>query len=258
MTEKSLTLLAVGGEVQKEVTTLHSSFNSEQYKDHIRRYFNGIGFERWSAIYGDDENLSNIRRSIREGHNMMLSYVETWLQECQLQEGARVLDAGCGTGLVSVALAKQGYQVTSVDIAPQMVKKARQQAQEEGVEDRIRFVAGDLEVVGGSYDAVVCLDVLIHYPRQGFGPMLSRLARLSEKTTIVTYAPYNRLLAMKHWVGGLFPHSQRRTTIQMIPDNFVKQTFESAGRQLYRKQRVSHGFYHVALVEAHPAGFANR
>jgi magnesium-protoporphyrin O-methyltransferase len=223
-----------------------------QYKQQLRTYFDGIGFERWSAIYGNDDNLSRIRRSIREGHNMMMAQVDAWLTARNLPVGSHILDAGCGTGLVSLALARQGYRVTSVDLAPQMVRKTREQAIQEGLDSQMRFVAGDLEVVGGSYDAVVCLDVLIHYPRLGFTAMCTRLAHRARGPLIITYAPYNRVLAMKHWVGGLFPQSQRRTTIQMIPEQIVKKTLEAAGMQICATKRVSHGFYHVAMVEAYP------
>lgn len=231
---------------------MQTTSNLTQYKEQLRSYFDGIGFERWSAIYGKDEGLSSIRMSIREGHNKMLAQAEAWLEENNLPKEARILDAGCGTGVVCVALAKRGYQVTAVDIAPQMVKKARQEAIDAGVNDRITFVAGDLEVIGGTYDAVVCFDVLIHYPQEGFAQMCTRLAQLSRGPLIMTYAPYNRILAMKHWVGGHFPQSQRRTTIQMNKRKFVGTTLEAAGKYEYRSKRISHGFYHVALLEARP------
>ncbi len=231
---------------------MQTSFNPVQYKEQLRTYFDGVGFERWSAIYGNDDNLSSIRRSIREGHNMMMAQVDAWLNAHNLPAGSTILDAGCGTGLVSLALARRGYHVTSVDIAPQMVRKTREHAIQAGLDGQMRFVAGDLEVVGGTYDAVVCLDVLIHYPRPGFTEMCSRLANRARGPLIITYAPYNRILAMKHWIGGLFPQSQRRTTIQMIPDTLVKKTLESAGMQINDTRRISHGFYHVAMLEAYP------
>jgi magnesium-protoporphyrin O-methyltransferase len=55
-----------------------------------------------------------------------------------------------------------------------------------------------------------------------------------------------------HHIGGIFPRSQRRTDIQMIPDRAVHQIVASVGRHMGRGTRVSCGFYHVALLEALP------
>lgn len=232
----------------------NGQFDIQRHKNQLRSYFNGEGFDRWSAIYGDSQDLSSIRLSIREGHTRMMSQADLWLNERHLPPEAYALDAGCGTGLVSVALAKRGLSVTAVDIAPQMVKAAREQAALAGVLDRIHFVASDLENIGGFYDVVICFDVLIHYPQAGFAALCTRLANLCSNTLILTYAPYNRLLALKHWVGGFFPRSHRRTTIQMIPEHFVRQTLEAAGMHVHRSERISHGFYHVGLIEAHRRG----
>lgn len=225
------------------------SLDITEHKNRLRAYFNGVGFERWSAIYGEDQ-LSSIRRSVREGHAMMLSYVERWIEEQALPEGAAVLDAGCGTGLCAVAMAQRGFTVTAVDIAPQMVQAARERAQAAGVAEHIQFATGDLEAVNGSYAAVVCLDVLIHYPRPAFDQMCTRLANLSTSGLIITYAPYNPLLALMHRIGGFFPSSQRRTDIKMIKAQDVEAILTQAGMQVQRSVQVSHGFYHVALVEA--------
>lgn len=228
-----------------------SLLDTQNHKEHLRSYFDGIGFERWAAIYGEGE-VSAIRRTVRRGHAMMMARAEAWLKEHSLPAGAHIFDAGCGTGLFSIRLAKQGFQVTATDISHQMVCTASQQAAKAGVGDQIRFAVGDLESVGGSYDAVVCFDVLIHYPRPAFEQLCRHLARICRGPLILTYAPHNRLLALKHWVGGHFPHSQRRTDIQMMPEAVVRQTLASAGMLVHRRTRVSCGFYHVVLLEALP------
>lgn len=226
-------------------------FDTEQHKARLRTYFDGVGFERWRAIYGEGK-LSSIRQTVRQGHEQMLGYVRQWLGEAALPPDADLFDAGCGTGLFSLAMARQGFQVTAVDIAPQMVETARQQAQAAGLADRIQFVVGDLATVSGSYAAVACLDVLIHYPPPAFAPLCQQLARLSRGPLLITYAPYNRLLAALHWIGGRFPQSQRRTTIAMVTDQFVQQTLAAVDMRIVRSVRISCGFYHVALIEAQP------
>ena len=152
---------------RKTDTMSSSSFNAEEHKKMLRSYFNGQGFQRWASIYGDDK-LSSIRNTVRQGHAVMMDKAFDWLQQLGLPKGATVLDAGCGTGLFSIRLAKEGYKVTAVDIASQMVDKAKAEATKQGVQDNITFEVNTLESVRGTYDAVVCFDVLIHYPVPSF------------------------------------------------------------------------------------------
>jgi magnesium-protoporphyrin O-methyltransferase len=233
------------------------SDGAHHHKARLRDYFDGVGFQRWSAIYGG-EKLSLVRRTIRDGHGAMIALAERWLAEAlaagALPAGGRLLDAGCGTGLLSVAMARRGLSVTAVDIAPRMVAATRGLAREAGVEGGIEFVVDDLEGVGGSFDAAACLDVLIHYPRPAFGRLARRLAQRSRGPLLLTYAPREPLLAALHWLGGRFPKGQRRTDIQLIPEAEVEQTLAAAGMQIRRRARVSRGFYHVTLVEARPVG----
>jgi ubiquinone/menaquinone biosynthesis C-methylase UbiE len=58
--------------------------------------------------------------------------------------GAPVLDAGCGTGVLSLALAERGFEVTAVDHSPEMLAIARRKASEAGLSPRIRFEEGDV------------------------------------------------------------------------------------------------------------------
>ncbi len=181
---------------------------------------------------------------------MMLDQAGVWLDAQSFPANACALDAGCGTGLFSVELARRGFRVTAVDISTQMTKAAQTQAQQAGVAERIHFITGDLEAVNGAYDVVSCFDVLIHYAQPDFTQICTRLAHLCRGTLLLTYAPYNRLLATMHWIGGHFPRSQRRTEIQMIRGTTVQQILESAGMHIRHSVRVSKGFYHVTLVEA--------
>lgn len=219
-------------------------------KEQLRTYFDGRGFERWSAIYGTAE-LSRIRQSIRDGHARMLAQAELWLAE-SMSSGS-ILDAGCGTGLFSVRMAQRDFDVTAVDIAPKMVDATRQAAQLVGVEEQMAFYAGDIESVLrslGKFDAVVCFDVLVHYPEEAFVPLCRQLAKQSNGSLLITYAPYSPLLAALHWIGGFFPKGERRTEIQMIRDSVVEDVLAEADMTVKRTTKISQGFYHVKLLEA--------
>jgi magnesium-protoporphyrin O-methyltransferase len=216
------------------------------HKQKLREYFDGLGFERWQAIYGDAK-LSRVRQTIRAGHQQMLEYAIDWVTA---EANQHILDAGCGTGLLTVALAQCGRRVTAVDLAPQMAAATQQAVRQADVAEVVTVHTGDLEVVAGRYDAVVCLDVLIHYPAEDARRMLTQLASMARGPLIFTYAPREELLAALHWLGGRFPKAHKRTDIQMIAEREVKAILADCGRSITRTARISRGFYHVALVEA--------
>jgi 2-polyprenyl-6-hydroxyphenyl methylase/3-demethylubiquinone-9 3-methyltransferase len=83
--------------------------------------------------------------------------------------GARVLDIGCGGGLLSEALAKEGADVTAIDLAPELVKVARLHSLESGVTVDYRVQAAeDLAAEQpGSFDVVTCMEMLEHVPDPG-------------------------------------------------------------------------------------------
>jgi len=224
-----------------------SSFNAEEHKKMLRSYFNGQGFQRWASIYGDDK-LSTVRNTVRQGHAVMMDRAFEWLQQLNLPKGATVLDAGCGTGLFSIRLASAGYRVKAVDIASQMVDKSRADATKAGVAGNIDFEVNTIESVKGTYDAVVCFDVLIHYPAEGFRQAFGNLSNLTKGPVIFTYAPYNNILAFQHWLGGYFPKKERRTTIQMIRGEEMQKAMEENRMTIKNSEKISFGFYHTMLM----------
>ncbi len=85
-----------------------------------------------------------------------------------LADGARVLDAGCGTGEHTIRLAKRGYVCTGVDLSEPALERARRAAGEQEVTARVRFIScglEDLSLLGDGFDAVHCRGVLMHIPR---------------------------------------------------------------------------------------------
>ncbi len=81
-------------------------------------------------------------------------------------QGARVLDVGCGGGLLSEALAKAGADVVAIDLAPELVKVARLHGLESGVDVdyRVQPVESLADEQPGGFDAVTCMEMLEHVP----------------------------------------------------------------------------------------------
>ena len=80
--------------------------------------------------------------------------------------GARVLDVGCGGGLVAEGLAARGAQVVAIDLAAENVEAARQHAAAGGLTVDYRCVAVEqiAKEQAGQFDAVTCLEMLEHVP----------------------------------------------------------------------------------------------
>jgi len=79
----------------------------------------------------------------------------------------KVLDVGCGGGILSEALAKTGGQVTGIDLSNDSLKVARQHAQLQGLSIDYRHVSAE-EIVRtrtGSFDVVTCMEMLEHVPQ---------------------------------------------------------------------------------------------
>ena len=80
--------------------------------------------------------------------------------------GKRVIDVGCGGGILSEAMARRGATVTGLDLSDKALKVARLHAFETGVDISYRFEDVDVTAARdpGSYDVVTCMELLEHVP----------------------------------------------------------------------------------------------
>ncbi len=80
--------------------------------------------------------------------------------------GLRVLDVGCGGGILSEALAREGAEVTGIDLAAGSLEAARRHAQSQGLDIRYRLLPVE-EIAAAepaSFDVVTCMELLEHVP----------------------------------------------------------------------------------------------
>lgn len=79
-----------------------------------------------------------------------------------LKPGMSVVELGGGWGTLAILLAKEGVNVTSVNVSPEQIKIAKQNAVKAGVAKRIDFVQKDYREVSGQYDRVVSVGMMEH------------------------------------------------------------------------------------------------
>lgn len=116
-------------------------------------------FERLASRWWDTEGES---RPLHDLNPVRLAYIA---ERTRLQ-GARVLDVGCGGGILSESLARAGAAVTAIDLAPAVLEVARLHLLESGLQVDYRETSVEaLAAAGGDpFDAVTCLEMLEHVP----------------------------------------------------------------------------------------------
>lgn len=89
-----------------------------------------------------------------------------YVRERSALRGARVLDVGCGGGLLSEALAREGAEVTGIDLAPDLIRIAKLHRLESGVAVDYRLSAAEAlaEEMPGTFDVITCMEMLEHVP----------------------------------------------------------------------------------------------
>jgi len=106
--------------------------------------------------------------------------------------GARVLDVGCGGGLLAEGLARHGARVTGIDLAPAMIEVAQLHAASEGLNIDYRLTAADALPGGAPFDIVTCMEMLEHVPQPA--RMVATLAALVRPGGAVFISTVNRNL----------------------------------------------------------------
>jgi magnesium-protoporphyrin O-methyltransferase len=113
----------------------------EQQRDKLTTYFDSTARKAWIDLTSDTK-VSGIRATVRAGRDAMREVLLSWLPH-DLRR-CRVLDAGCGTGALSVLAARRGAEVVGVDVAGGLVAIARERQPSFLGHGRIHWRVGDM------------------------------------------------------------------------------------------------------------------
>lgn len=234
---------------------MNSSTAYEQRRSQIEHYFDRTAAQAWARLTSN-EPVGRIRATVRAGRDQMRQTLLSWLP--QDLRGARVLDAGCGTGALALQAALRGAEVLAIDLSPTLVQLAAERlaAEQPELPGSVTFLSGDmLSPALGHFDHVVCMDSLIHYELPQIAQALGALAERTRASLLFTYAPRSPLLAAMHSVGRWFPRSDRSPALSPIDGQALRRALQAqaalAPWQAGRSQRVSQGFYTSQAWEWH-------
>ncbi len=137
--------------------------------------------------------------------------------------GRRVLDLGCGGGMLAEPMARAGARVTGVDVSRPALKVAREHARRNGLEIDYRLAkAEQLPFDDETFDLVVAFDVLEHL--DDLGKALGEVARVLRPRGRLVYDTVNRTLIARVvviWIGeGLWPGGPPKGTHRW--ESFIK------------------------------------
>jgi SAM-dependent methyltransferase len=225
------------------------------HQQRINRHFDASA-QDWKDLYGRrtlDGVIYQSRRSV----------ALRWIQDLALPSHSRVLEVGCGAGLVAIDLARRDYYVNCIDASKEMVALAVREARDAGIAERLVIDVGDVHTLSfgsNAFDLVIALGVVpwLHAPERG----LAEMARVSRRDGWVLFSfdncfRLNRLLDPRF---APFPGRERLKRLltdigakppaevpgNLFSYNAINTMLEGAGLQVER--RVTRGFGPCTLL----------
>jgi len=214
-------------------------------RNELLTYFDRTAVDAWTSLTSTAP-VSKIRASVRAGRDKMRS---TLLGFLPANLRARtILDAGCGTGALSVEAAHRGAHVVAIDLSPTLVGLAEQRRPAQLHAGAIEFRVGDMfDPALGNFTHVVAMDSLIHYREADVVQVLAGFAARTQHSILFTFAPKTPALTLMWVIGRTFPRRDRAPAIEPVSERSLRRRLARdpvlrhwrVGRTL----RISSGFY---------------
>lgn len=140
--------------------------------------FNKLAGEWWSSTGAfatlheiNPLRLNWIEENIKRGYQSAQPCVDEQHTDKTAEQGLagkKVLDVGCGGGILSESMARRGADVTGIDLGTENLKAATLHAEQSGLGHTLRYQHIPVETLAkthaGQFDVVTCMEMLEHVP----------------------------------------------------------------------------------------------
>lgn len=137
--------------------------------------------ERWWDPQGEFKTLHDI-------NPLRIQFIQQYAEIA----GKRIVDVGCGGGILTEGLAKQGADALGIDLSEELIDIADLHGLEAGVNTHYQKISAEAlaEQQPESFDHVTCMEMLEHVPDPG--SIISACARLVKPGGMVFFSTLNR------------------------------------------------------------------
>ncbi len=150
----------------------------------------------------------------------------------------RVLDVGCGPGIVTEALAGEGHEVIALDLTPEMVRRARQRCQDSGFFN-VHYVIGQAEYLPFEetvFKAVVTRLTIHHFADPGV--VCSDMARITRSKGRLIFADIiSSENAEESKLHNALEILRDPSHVRMISSNAMKDLVETTGLEIIQEDQ---------------------
>lgn len=150
--------------------------------------------EKFSKHADDWWNTKGPLKTLHDINPLRVSFI----QEYSLLEGKRVLDLGCGGGILSEALARAGAAVVGIDAEPKAINTAKTHAKAQNL--AIEYYCTPVESFAAEpFDSIICMEMLEHVQNPAL--VLRHCARLLKPEGKLLLSTINR--TSKAWAAAI-------------------------------------------------------
>ena len=177
-----------------------------------------------------------------------------WIDRLVSLAGRRVLDVGCGGGVLAEAMAQRGATVMGIDLAAKPLRVAQLHALESGAQVEYRETAAEALAaeLPAAFDVVTCMEMLEHVPEPA--SVVSACARLVRPGGSVFFSTINRnpkafalAIVGAEYVLNLLPKGTHEYAKFIRPSELVAQARE-AGLELLEMTGMQYNPFSKAVT----------